>query len=62
MPALKGSAFVGKNLVIRPLDYAVFKPIGLLGKTEVVGRGARGIGEFLGNELIKNQLTTCKET
>ena len=27
MPALKGSAFVGKNLVIRPLDYAVFKPI-----------------------------------
>ena len=53
MPALKGSAFVGKNLVIRPLDYAVFKPIGLLGKTEVVGRGARGIGEFLGNNTTK---------
>jgi hypothetical protein len=53
MPALKGSAFVGKNLVIRPLDYAVFKPIGLLGKTEVVGKGARGIGEFLGNNTTK---------
>ena len=38
MPALKGSAFVGKNLVIRPLDYAVFKPMTLLEKQKLLAK------------------------
>ena len=43
---LKGGAAVAKNVVIRPLNFAVFQPIGKLGATEAVGKGARGIGEF----------------
>ena len=50
VPAAKAGAFVGKNLVIRPIDYAVFRPIGYLGKTEIAGRGARNTMEFLGNQ------------
>ena len=50
---LKGGAAVAKNVVIRPLNYAVFQPIGKLGATEAVGKGARGIGEFLNNTTTK---------
>jgi hypothetical protein len=50
---LKGGAAVAKNVVIRPLNFAVFQPIGKLGATEAVGKGARGIGEFLNNTTTK---------
>jgi len=50
---LKGGAAVAKNVVIRPLNYAVFQPIGKLGATKAVGRGARGIGQFLNNTATK---------
>ena len=50
---LKGGAAVAKNVVIRPLNYAVFQPIGKLGATEAVGKGARGIGKFLNNTATK---------
>jgi hypothetical protein len=50
---LKGGAYVGKNLVIRPLDYAVFKPMGYLGTTEAVQKGVTGIGKFLTNTTTK---------
>jgi hypothetical protein len=50
---LKGGAYVANNVIIRPLNYAVFQPIGKLGATEAAGRGARGIGEFLNNTTTK---------
>ena len=50
---LKGGAAVAKNVVIRPLNFAVFQPIGKLGATKAVGRGARGIGQFLNNTATK---------
>lgn len=50
---LKGGAAVAKNVVIRPLNVAVFQPIGKLGATKAVGRGARGIGQFLNNTATK---------
>ena len=50
---LKGGVAVANNVVIRPLNYAVFQPIGKLGATEAVGKGARGIGEFLNNTTTK---------
>jgi len=50
---LKGGAAVAKNVVIRPLNYAVFQPIGKLGATKAVGKGARGIGKFLNNTATK---------
>jgi hypothetical protein len=53
MPAAKVGAFVGKNLIVRPLNAAVFNPIGKLAATETVGKGARGIGEFLTNQSNK---------
>ena len=53
MPAAKVGAYVGKNLIIRPLDAVVFNPIGKLAATETVGKGARGIGEFLTNQATK---------
>jgi hypothetical protein len=46
MPAAKVGAFVGNNLIVRPLNAVVFNPIGKLAATETVGKGARGIGEF----------------
>ena len=50
---LKGGAAVANNVVIRPLNFAVFQPIGKLGATQAVGRGARGIGQFLNNTATK---------
>jgi hypothetical protein len=53
MPAAKVGAFVGNNLIVRPLNAVVFNPIGKLAATETVGKGARGIGEFLNNQSTK---------
>ena len=51
--AAKPIAFVGKNAVLRPLNFAVFNPIGKLFGTETAGTATRFVGDKIDKGLTK---------